>query len=187
MESLLKKSFTEKDIQRARNLITGQYGNSTQTQVGYSKVEEEHKEGDIWTDGDKTWTIEDGLKVSVSKLQRARDLAMIPLSCPKCGKAMNTRLDKKMFPIHHMCFECVTKMEDELKRAGLYKAYEQEMMRGNIEGFAKDLHERLKSLAEAGDVGVVNGEGDIEDWGRVSDEVLDSLNEWVDILLDKVK
>ena len=188
MESLLKKTFKEKDLQRARNLITGQYGASTQTVVGYRKIEEEHKEGDVWTESDgKTWTMEDGLKVSVSKLQKARDLAMIPLSCPKCGKPMNTRLDKKMFPIHGICFECVTKMEDSLRRAGLYKQYEQEMMKGNIEGFARELRERVKDLAASQDVGVVNGEGEVEDWGRVSTEVLESLNEWSDILLDKVK
>ena len=36
-ESLLKREFKQQDIQRARNLITGKYGDSTQTVVGSSQ------------------------------------------------------------------------------------------------------------------------------------------------------
>ena len=108
-ESLLNKEFQEKDVQRARNLITGNYGGSTQTIVGYTKQDTEHKEGDVWEEGGKTWTIEDGVRISVSKLQKARDLAMVPLTCPKCGKPLTMRWDKKMYKIHHICGDCVAK------------------------------------------------------------------------------
>ena len=59
---MLKKEFRKKDVNRARNLITGNTGASTGTQIGYSKKEEDHKEGDIWTEGRKTWTIKNGIK-----------------------------------------------------------------------------------------------------------------------------
>lgn len=187
MESLLKKEFREKDLQRARNLITGKYSDSTQTLVGFTgRPEEEHKEGEVWTDSTgKSWTIEDGIRVSVSKLQRARTLAKIPLACPKCGKAMNTRLDKKMYPIHKMCFDCVTKLEDDLRRAGLYKQYEESMLAGNIKGFVSDLLARLDFMKANTKVGILAGEGTVENWGKVPDYVITSLEDWCKVLRDR--
>ena len=52
-----------------RNLITGKTGASSGSQIGYCKKEEEHKEGDVWTEGKKTWTIKNGIKQTVSKLE----------------------------------------------------------------------------------------------------------------------
>ena len=50
---MLKKEFKRKDVQRARNLITGKTGASTGTQIGYNKKIKDYKEGDIWTEGKK--------------------------------------------------------------------------------------------------------------------------------------
>ena len=58
-ETNLKKEFSKRDIQRARNLITGKTGDKTQIQAGYEKKIEDHKEGDIWD--------EDGKKVDYKK------------------------------------------------------------------------------------------------------------------------
>ena len=54
---MLKKEFKRKDVQRARNLIQGKTGASTGIQIGYNKKQEDYKEGDVWTEGRKTWTI----------------------------------------------------------------------------------------------------------------------------------
>lgn len=186
--SLLQKDFTEKDLQRARNIISGKYENNTQVSVGYEKIEEvEHKEGDIWVEDGKEWIMEDGVKVSLSKLQKARELVKIPLVCPKCGKAMSSRYDKKMYTIHGMCLDCVTKFEDDLRRLGMYHQYEREMMSGNIEGFVVDLKARIKSLNKNLDVREVTGEGEVEDWGRLSTDLTNNLTEWADLLLEKIK
>lgn len=185
-ESLLKREFQEKDIQRARNILTGNYGNSTQVLVGYEQSGREHKEGDVWQQDGKTWTIEDGIKVSVSKLSRARYLSKIPLVCPKCGKPLGGKLDTKFYPLYGMCYDCVVRFEDDLKRAGLYKAYEQQVVRGNIESFVEELKDRLNQYSTA-TVETVAENGDVESWGRLNEEVLNSLNEWTDILLDKTK
>ena len=45
---MLKKEFKRKDVQRARNLIMGNSGASTNVQVGYNKKQTEYKEGDVW-------------------------------------------------------------------------------------------------------------------------------------------
>lgn len=187
-ESLLKKEFSKSDVQRARNLVKGHYGDSTKIQVGYQQVcEERHKEGDIWTDSSgKTWTIEDGIKIAVTKLQKARDMVSIPLTCPKCGKPMNTRYDKKMYPIHGMCFDCVIRMEDDLKRAGLYKQYEKDIVSGNIRSFVQELKDRIQMMRSDLDVKITTDEGTVENWGRISTQMIEGLEEWAQMLTDKL-
>ena len=45
---MLKKEFKRKDVDRARNLLMGKSGASSETQVGYKKKRIEYKEGDVW-------------------------------------------------------------------------------------------------------------------------------------------
>jgi len=181
-ESLLKRDFKKSDVQRIRNLISENYDDSTQTIVGYEHKSEDHKEGDVWEEGKKTWTIKNGLKQSVSRLQSARDYTKTPFLCPKCGKPLNTRLDKKMFPIHGMCFDCVVKFEDDLKRAGLYKEYEKQMMQQNIQAFIKDLRSRIEAMRNDMDNKFTTENGEVEDWGRTSSVLVDGLEEWANLL-----
>ena len=65
---MLKKEFKNKDVSRLRNLITGKTGESSVTQIGYQKSKKTYKEGDIWTENKKKWTIKDGIKQTISKL-----------------------------------------------------------------------------------------------------------------------
>ena len=62
---MLKKEFKKKDVERVRNLIQGKSGNSSETQIGYSKKTEDHKEGDVWEEERKTWTIKKGIKQTI--------------------------------------------------------------------------------------------------------------------------
>lgn len=183
-ESLLKKEWREEDIQRVRNLITGHYGNSTQNLVGFTVKEEQHQEGDVWTDlSGKTWTIKNGLRQSVSKLQAVREALRMPLTCPKCGKALNTNLDKKMYPIHGFCFDCVCRMEDDLKRAGLYAEYEKNLIEGNIRNFVQELKDRIATLSHS-KVEYTTDQGELEDWGDISNELIKSLDQWAELLTE---
>ena len=45
-ETLLKKEFQERDVNRLRNILTKKHGNATGVQVGYQKATEDYKEGD---------------------------------------------------------------------------------------------------------------------------------------------
>ena len=63
-ETLLQKEFREKDIRRIRNLVSGNQGDSTQTQVGYSRKHIERKDGDIWEENGKTWTLKNSIKIN---------------------------------------------------------------------------------------------------------------------------
>jgi hypothetical protein len=88
---MLKKEFKRKDVQRARNLITGKTSASTGIQIGYSTKHENHKEGDVWTEGRKTWTIKNGIKQTLSKLDKIKKEVFMPLCCPECGNVMKKR------------------------------------------------------------------------------------------------
>ena len=58
----LNREFSEKDIQRMRNLVQGKYGEKNEASVGYSKPDDFYKEGDVWEHDDRTWTIKEGIK-----------------------------------------------------------------------------------------------------------------------------
>lgn len=60
-ESLLKKEFKQSDVQRVRNLVNKDYTSTTKQQSGYKKAIEHHKEGDVWEENGKNWTIKNGL------------------------------------------------------------------------------------------------------------------------------
>ena len=75
---MLKKEFKRKDVKRARNLIMGNSGASSETQIGYKKKRIEYKEGDIWTENKKTWTIKNGIKQTISKLDSIRKEVFMP-------------------------------------------------------------------------------------------------------------
>jgi uncharacterized protein (UPF0128 family) len=73
-ESKLQREFRERDVQRMRNLITKDYGAKTGVQIGYTKENIERKEGDVWEENHKTWTIKNGIKQTVSKLDSVKKM-----------------------------------------------------------------------------------------------------------------
>ena len=111
---MLKKEFKRKDVDRARNLIMGNSGDSSETQIGYKKKRIDYKEGDVWKENGKTWTIKDGIKQTISKLDAIKKEVFMPLCCPKCSKIMKGQLDKPNYKVHKMCFNCVIEFEHKL-------------------------------------------------------------------------
>jgi uncharacterized protein (UPF0128 family) len=75
---MLKKEFKRKDVERVRNLIKGNVDDSAELQVGYTTKKEDHKEGDIWEEGGKEWTIKDGIKQTYTKLDKVKKEAILP-------------------------------------------------------------------------------------------------------------
>ena len=69
---MLNKEFKRKDVERMRNLIKGKVGESSELQVGFTTKKEDHKEGDIWEEGGKIWTIKDSIKQTATKLDKAK-------------------------------------------------------------------------------------------------------------------
>jgi hypothetical protein len=191
-ESMLQKDFKQRDVQRMRNLITKNYGDKTVTQAGYTKEIIEHKEGDVWEENGKQWTIKNGLKQNITRLDNIKKSLIIPLTCPNCSKPMkNDILNKKMWPIHKMCFDCVITMETKLKREGKFEEYERNMTRKGIETYIKELEEALLelSLSTTEDESIVTESGDIEHWvgGNIDKQkILQDLQEHIQKLKDIV-
>jgi hypothetical protein len=86
-ETQLKKQFTERDLQRIRNLVQKKGNEKTITSVGYTKAEERHNEGDVWEENGKTWTIKNGVKRTFRKTEGTA----MPLLCPKCSNPEFTK------------------------------------------------------------------------------------------------
>ena len=161
---MLKKEFKRKDVERMRNLIKGNTGESAELQVGYTAKKEDHKEGDIWEEGGKQWTIKDGIKQTATKLDRVKKEAIMPLFCPSCGSLMKKRNDAKMYKIHKKCFDCVIDMEAKLKLEGKYEEYERNIIAGNAEAYLDDLEQYLLEAINESNTQFVSERGEVERW-----------------------
>ena len=91
-DNILKKEFQKKDVERLRNLVKGKGSERTGQGVGYTKKQQFYKEGDIWEEDNRTWTIRDGIKQNITKLDKFKKEA-VPLFCPSCNTIMNKQLD----------------------------------------------------------------------------------------------
>ena len=179
---MLNKEFKRKDVERMRNLIKGKSGESSELQVGYTKSQEQHKEGDIWEEKGKKWIIKDGIKQTYTKLDEVKKAAILPLFCPSCGGIMKKRNDTKMYNIHKMCFDCVIDMEHKLKIEGKYEQYERDMLANNAEDYIKDLELYLLEALNSSNDQFVSERREVERWkgGMDKEKVTEELKEFFD-------
>jgi len=169
-ETLLKKEFKESDVQRVRNLVNKDFTSGVKVQTGYRKTSKRYKEGDIWEEGGKQWTIKNGIRQNITKLDDAKKALRMPLRCPKCNGSMEHWLAKKMYKIHGFCFDpCVVEYEDSLKQAGLYEEYEKKMIHGNAKEFVDDIERWILDSVNDSHTFVTEA-GDVEDWGGMNKE-----------------
>jgi hypothetical protein len=175
-DNVLKKEFKSKDVNRARNLIKKDFSAKTTTGIGYQKAHVEYKEGDVWEENGRNWTIKDGIKQNITKLDAAKKALQVPLKCPKCGGSMNYHLHQKMYKIHKMCFDCVIDYEAELRKAGLYEAYEKAMIRGGLKAFLQDVEQYILESMNTQDT-FVTETGEVEDWKNNNSKVNSELTE----------
>ena len=161
---MLKKEFKRKDVNRARNLIMGKTDASTGTQIGYNKKQKEHKEGDTWVEGRKTWTIKNGIKQTVSKLDKIKKEIFVPLGCPKCNKVMKQHLDKSNYKIHKKCHACVIESEHKLKNEGKYDEYIKTLKKRNLHSITNETEAYLLDVVNTSNSGFVSEDGVVEKW-----------------------
>jgi len=189
-ESKLQREFKGRDVQRMRNIITKDYNAKTTTQVGYSKAYVDHKEGDVWEEDGKKWTLKNGIKQTVTRFDSLKKAINLPISCPNCNKGMKTTtLNKKMWPIHKMCFDCVITMETELKRTGGYEEYVRNITNRGVKTYIKDLEDALLDMASESNESFVTEAGDIEKWGGNgldNKKLTEDLQEYIEKLKDHV-
>lgn len=163
-ESNLKKEFSKRDVQRMRNIITGKSGEKTTVLSGWEKHVEDHKEGDVWEEAGRKWTIKNGIKQNITKLDRIKNLAILPLNCPSCKGVMPVDdIHKKMYSIHRMCLDCVVKMEAKIKLDGKWDEYAKNVINSNKNASLEDFERALEAWMQERDT-FVSEDGDIESW-----------------------
>ena len=187
-DSVLKKEFAKKDVERLRNLVQGKYGEKTQTSVGYVKKTEFYNEGDIWEADGRTWTIKDGIKQNVTKLDAAKKAHLMPLMCPCCGTIMKNKNDKTYYKIHKTCFKCVVVKEDKLKREGKFEEYQQGIKNVEIDNKIKDFKMYVAEKMLESNTGFISEAGDVEKWsGKINEELVDKHVKEVTEYLESLK
>jgi|TARA_R110000822_G_scaffold165208_1_gene305759 hypothetical protein len=163
-ESVLKKEFQEKDVQRLRNLMTGKHGDRTIIGVGYTKVEEFHKEGDIWETDGRKWTIKDGIKQNITKLDEAKKAINMPLFCPSCNTLMKKHADKRFYLQFKRCLTCQVDFEAELKLEGLWEEYNNVFINDNIDNTIKEFENWFEESLNSSNEDFITEAGDVESW-----------------------
>ena len=163
-ESVLKKEFQEKDVQRLRNLMTGKHGDRTIIGVGYTKVEEFHKEGDIWETDGRKWTIKDGIKQNITKLDEAKKAINMPLFCPSCNTLMKKHADKRFYLQFKRCLTCQVDFEAELKLEGLWEEYNNVFINDNIDNTINEFEVWFEESLNSSNEDFITEAGDVESW-----------------------
>ena len=184
----LNKEFQKRDVERMRNLIQGKYGEKNGTSVGFSAPHKEYKEGETWEKDGRTWTIKDGIKQNVTKLDKAKLVHTMPLFCPACKKVMKNRNDKVYYNIHKTCFKCVIKEEDKMKRNGTFEAYRQGIKNDEIDHRIEDFKVWMKEKVSETNNQYVSEAGDVETWkGKINHNQIDTNMKEVIEYLESLK
>lgn len=163
-ENVLKKEFNKREVERMRNLLSNKSDSKTISGIGYSKVSSFHEEGDIWEEGGRTWTIKDGLKQNVTKLDKAKKVHFFPMFCPKCRDKMTTHIDKPYYNVHGKCLNCVIEMEHDIKMEGGWEEYEKSIKNKEIDALIEDYKKWIDDFLQGNTQSYIAENGDIETW-----------------------
>lgn len=137
------------------------------------------KEGEVWDEDGKQWTIKNGIRMSISNLQDAK----MPWWCPKCDKTMNNKLDRKFFYKKGKCHDCVVADETEMRFNGTWHAYECKAMYANAVANAKDMLDQFKSMKEeVSNPQIHFQDGRFEEWNIGVDKIKEDLQIEIDQL-----
>ena len=180
-ENVLKKEFGKKDVKRLRNLMTGKHTNKSGQSVGYNKKQSFYKEGDIWEEDGRKWTIKDGIKQNVTKLDSAKKSAVVPLFCPKCKEVMNKGMHPSYYQAVNQCFSCFKKFETQLKATGLWEEWEKKTINGNIDSFIVWYKDWVMDSLNISNNSFVTEQGDVETWhgGVNKTKAIENLNKTI--------
>ena len=183
-DNVLKREFQRKDVERARNLVKGNTSARTTEGIGYSKKYEYHVEGDTWEENGRVWTIKNGVKQNITKMDKFKKLNHTPLFCPECNKLMKKHLDAKVYPAYQKCFDCVVDYEAQLKKEGKDQEYFDGLHNQNIDKVIKEYKAFMEDNLNESNQGFVTEAGDVENWrgGQNKEELLKNLQEGLEYL-----
>ena len=176
--SNLKKEFKKRDVERMRNLITGKQGKKTTLGIGYKKKKAHHEEGDVWEEDNRTWTIKDGIKQNITKLDKAKKAHLMPIFCPDCSKPMTYWQDKNFYTLYKRCFNCQVDFEGKLRVEGLFEEYKKNIVNDDIDHFITDYSQFIEDCLNNNTESFISEAGDIEKWkGKINKELVEKSKE----------
>jgi len=183
-DNILKKEFTQKSVQRARNLITGNGNARTTEGVGYTKKYEHYQEGDIWEENGRKWTIKNGIKQNITKMDKFKKMGTIPLFCPNCNTLMKKELDKKVYPSYQKCFDCVVDEEHKLQKEGKLEEHLKGLRNKHIDTTINEYKAFADTMLNESNNNFVTEAGDVENWkgGTSKEQLKQQLQEGLEFL-----
>ena len=162
-DNILKKEFNKKDVERLRNLVKGKGSERTSQGIGYTKAQEFHKEGDMWEENGRKWTIKDGIKQNITKLDKFKKTA-VPLFCPSCKGIMNKQLDSHYYKAYGACVDCTAKKETKLKVENKWKTHKKEVHNKEIDKTIEEYKAFIEMKMGESNKGYVTESGEVEKW-----------------------
>jgi len=183
-DNVLKKEFSKKDVQRVRNLVQGKTGERITKGIGYSKKDTFYKEGNIWEENGRKWTIKDGIKQNITKYDEIKKVIKTPLFCPNCGKQMKHKFDPSYYKIHKKCYDCFLWFVSNLKKIGAWEIYEKNIHNSDLDAFINDFKDFVEDQLTVSNESYVTEQGDVEKWvgGYNKNRVLESLEKTIEYL-----
>lgn len=173
----MRKGLAKDKVQRMRNLVSGNYGDKTKIQTGFVDTKVVYVEGDVWESKGKTWTIKNGIRQTINKLDEARKAIRVPLACPKCSDPRMTKpAYKKIYKRYGFCPNCLAKFEKQLRKDGLYEDYVSKVNKSSNESWIRQMTGEYQDWLDSRDSdGYITESGDIEGWsGGESKESLEA-------------
>ena len=182
-DNILKKEFNKKDVTRLRNLVKGNSKERIGQGVGYSKKEKFHNEGDVWVENGRKWTIREGVKENITKLDKFKR-ASVPLFCPKCNTIMNKQLDSHYYRAYGGCLHCTTKMETKLKTEGKWENHKNQTHNKEIDKLIEEYKAFMEGKLNESNDGFITESGEVEKWigGINKDRAGEALKEGIEYL-----
>ena len=182
-DTVLKKQFQEKDIKRMRNLIKGEGDKATQVQLGYKKKQVDRKEGDIWEEDGRRWTIKNGIKKNLTKNNLAKK-ANAPLFCPCCNKIMNKQQDPIFYRFRQTCMDCFYDWQTEMKIEGKWEEYKKNANNKDLEYMKQEISQYFDAFTAYSEQSYITEGGDVEKW--VGKTNTDEIKKGLDTILKKL-
>ena len=208
------------NVKAIKEMLSGTHKTQTRQTHYYGKTSTEIAEEDIiekFDDGKpKVWietgpngsrtrvTQHNGFKSRESEtgyaVRQAQKELEMPATCPNCGQSMHgkeERLNRKFWVTHKTCFDCVVRMETNLRNdPEAWEKYQKEKMYENAKSFFKDADgdvEGLRKMLTQEIKNVQNADGDIETFKEAmtpeefDKKVLSEYNEYKKNVLNGLK
>jgi hypothetical protein len=181
-ETLLNRQFTEREVQRMRNIVMDKHGDKTRSQIGYENTQQ-HIEGDTWEENGKTWTIKNGIKRNVPKLSSFKQAYHMPLICPACKTHLDhkSELTKHMYKLFYKCPKCVAELETQLKLDGKFEEYAKNQWKSNMLSILDNMEVEFDDFIKHGFEKHMSEEGEVENWdgNSLSIEQIKEVKDWI--------